>query len=331
MNSAERAENRRVGSLRAQRALKSAGIDTESPVDVFGAIEEQRVWLIFQMLDTLYGAYRRQENPGIVLHAGHPFRLQRFTAAHELGHHLLGHDVSVDSRDEVEGQGGSLPAQEIQAQAFAATFLMPVQLVNRALSQRSLSRRPGIISPAEAYLLSLELGASYMATITQLRALDRITFANARALSKSRPIDIKTELAAGERPAISRADVWFLRSSDNGRHLRVLPGDEIHAYLSELPTTGYRWDPVDSTGAVEVVGNTTVAQDDGQGSTIGAARDRHLWWRALNPSSGSVIAELSRSFDPESVVDRFAVELEVASPRTGSAPSGVSRRQLQLA
>ena len=83
MNRDEIAMHRRTGSLRAQRALKTAGVDFEAPIDVFDAIERERVWLIFQPLDRLYGAYRRHATPGIVVNSGHPTRLQRFTAAHE--------------------------------------------------------------------------------------------------------------------------------------------------------------------------------------------------------------------------------------------------------
>lgn len=121
VNSAELRRLRRSGSLRAQRALRSLELDVEHPIDVFGAIQREQIWLMFQPLDRLYGAYdRRSEAAGIVVHALHPVRTQRFTAAHELGHHLLGHDVSIDSREFVEWTTADLPAQEVEAQAFAA-------------------------------------------------------------------------------------------------------------------------------------------------------------------------------------------------------------------
>ena len=101
--------------------------------------------------------------------------------------------ISVDSRDEVERAFlGSLPPQEIEAQAFAATFLMPVQLINRALGHLGLPRKPGEIDPQYAYRISLEVGSSYTATITQLRALERISATNAKNLLRVQPIDIKT-------------------------------------------------------------------------------------------------------------------------------------------
>jgi len=332
VNQAQIAEHRRAGSLRAQRALRQSDVDFESPIDVFGAIEHQRVWLMFQPLDRLYGAYSRHDTPGVVVHAGHPSRLQRFTAAHELGHHLLGHDISVDSREEVESTDASLPAQEIEAQAFAATFLMPVQLVNRALGHLKLPRKPHTLDPRQTYRISLELGSSYTATVTQLRALDRITFANARDLQRARPIDIKTELALGERPANSRADVWPLTLEDSGRELWVGPHDEVHARLPETPTTGYRWRPADVGDGIEVAGDKPVRRNGGHERLYGATRERHVWWRALEPAHVAVSAELRRSFehDPAAVADRFEFSVHVVPAPTGPSEQGISRRQLQL-
>ena len=317
--------------MRAQRALTHFHIDYESPVDVFAAVEREQVWLMFQPLDRLYGAYRRQDTPGIVVHSGHPGRLQRFTAAHELGHHLLGHELSVDSREQVERAfHTSLAPQEIEAQAFAATFLMPVQLVNRALSRLNLPRRPGRIDPQYAYRISLELGSSYTATVTQLQALERITSNNARNLLRVQPIDIKTQLAHGERPANSRADVWPVDVNDNGRDLWVGLDDEVHALLPETPTTGYRWRPLRNSDAVEVAGDRPVRDTDF--TAYGSARERHVWWRALRPAQTAIAADLSRSFDegtraPE---ERFEISLHIAPRLTGESGQGVSRRQLQV-
>jgi Zn-dependent peptidase ImmA (M78 family)/predicted secreted protein len=326
----EIAQHRRIGSLRAQRALKAAEVDFEWPIDVFGSIERERVWLLFQPLDRLYGAYRRHATPGIIIHAGHPYRLQRFTAAHELGHHLLGHDISVDSQEEVERQASGLPAQEIEAQAFAATYLMPVQLVNRGLATLGLDRRPSAIRPEQAYRLSLEIGSSYSATVTQLAALERINATNAHELLKAQPIEIKTELAFGHRPANARADVWPLSKEDDGRTLQISRDDEVHVRLVESPTTGYRWRPEQPDGQLELVGDEPVRAVPPGERVYGAERVRHVWWRATGPADGAVAADLRRSFDADGAADRFEVGLRVMPSLTGDSEHGVNRRQLQL-
>lgn len=335
MTSRQAAEHRRRGSLRAQRALRGAHVDYDTPMDVFGSIEREQVWLLFQPLDRLYGAYRRYDTPGIVIHAGHPQRLQRFTAAHELGHHLLGHDISFDSRNEVEQMSSGLPAQEIEAQAFAATYLMPVQRVNRSLAQLGLKRQPGAVTPEQAYRLSLAFGSSYTATITQLRALERISAANLEALARVHPIDIKTGLALGRRPENARADVWPLSQADDGRTLWVSPDDELHVSLVESPTTGYRWRPQPDSSELHVAGDEPVTNGDepvtnGDEPVYGAKRLRHVWWRAVAPTDGAIAADLRRGFDPHGVAERFEVTVHVQPSRTGQSDHGVSRRQLQL-
>jgi Zn-dependent peptidase ImmA (M78 family)/predicted secreted protein len=331
VNQAELRQLRRNGSMRAQRALRSLDLDVEHPVDVFGAIEGEHVWLMFQPLDRLYGAYeRRVEAAGIVVHALHPVRAQRFTAAHELGHHMLGHEVSIDPRDFVESTDAELPAQEVEAQAFAATFLMPVQLVNRALSRVGLQRSPNTIDPEQAYRLSLELGSSYTATVTQLRALDRITYANARELLRAHPIDIKTTLARGERPLNARADVWPLTLADSGRELWIGTGDEVHAVLPESPTTGFRWQAEDG-GGVELAGNRALRVET-DGRRYGGTRERHVWWRAQEAADVAVGCELRRSFEGPAAepAGRFEVALHVLPAPTGAANHGLIERQRQL-
>ena len=331
MNKVQIEARRRSGSLCAQRALAHFGVDYEAPVDVFAAIERERVWLMFQPLDKLYGAYQRGDTPGIVLHAGHPVRLQRFTAAHELGHHLLGHDISVDSHKEVERESfGSLPPQEIEAQAFAGTFLMPVQLINRALGHLGLPRKPGEIEPQHAYRISLELGSSYAATVTQLRALERISATNASNLLRVQPIDIKTQLALGERPANTRADVWPVSIHDNGRELWVGVDDEIHALLPETPTTGYRWRPLPDSDAVQIAGDQPIR--DGDDTNYGTKRERHVWWRTQRPAETGIAANLLRSFDEQASTpeESFEITLHIVPQLTGESGQGVSRRQLQL-
>ena len=49
---------------------------------------------------------------------------QRFTIAHELGHHVMGHDSC-----------GSVDLQERQANVFAAELLIPLPLLRHALTK----------------------------------------------------------------------------------------------------------------------------------------------------------------------------------------------------
>src|SRR5215471_2730018 len=65
-------------------------------VDVFGAIGKLGATLMFQKLDKLLGAYLPAEESGILITTQRPLPIQRFTAAHELGHLFMRHRPSLD-------------------------------------------------------------------------------------------------------------------------------------------------------------------------------------------------------------------------------------------
>jgi predicted secreted protein len=101
--------------------------------------------------------------------------------------------------------------------------------------------------------------------------------------------------------------------------------------LPETPTTGYRWRPEPTDTAITLAGAQPVQTDPELGERVyGGQRSRHLWWRALEPSSATVAAELRRSFGAEETVDRFEINLRVQPARTGQADHGLSRRQLAI-
>lgn len=327
----ERRAARLRGSAEATRQWMRLGLDAERPVGVFRVIEDQQVWLLFEPLQHLYGFFQRQDGAaGIVLHNGHPLSLQRFTAAHEYGHFALGHEFSQDSPRELFG-GSDLPLKELEAQAFAAEFLMPLQLVNRALDRLSLLREPQALTPTDAYQLSLEMGSSYRATITQLYQLNKIPNTLVAELRRWEPIEIKVQLGRGHRPANSRADVWDVDERRRERRIQLRLDDELHVRLPEIPTSGYRWqvDVVGAGACVELLVDELepdLQPQDRQGS----GRRRHLWWRAVAPGSGTLDLRLVRPWQgPEAEpVDGLRLPLSVQVPRTGlELPTGISLPQ----
>jgi IrrE N-terminal-like domain len=84
-------------------------------VDVFSVIEAEGIRLMFQPLRDLFGFYRRLSGvAGIVIDANHPPSLQRYTAAHEYGHHVLGHGFSLDEVRNIDGARGVDAAREFE-------------------------------------------------------------------------------------------------------------------------------------------------------------------------------------------------------------------------
>lgn len=295
-------------------------------VAVFDAIEDARIWLFLQPMRTLYGAYERHgDAAGIIINSLHPLSLQRFTAAHEYGHHVLGHEASVDDEERIF-RGGQQSMQEVAAQAFAGEFLMPIQLVNYTLRSMGLSGRYPATTPTQIYQLGLELGVSYSAVITQLVGQRKLPTQAGRRLRQVPPRDIKAGLV-GERPADPWADVWLLGEAQEGRHIVPRLRDEIHVRLPETPSTGYVWDLVDfPDGVAEVVADRFETIEGNE--QIGAAGVRHVWLRVLASGSGRLRLELRRPWQPATTpVRTFQATLQALAPLTGDVTEGVTSNQ----
>jgi hypothetical protein len=65
-------------------------------VDVFSAIQTVNLPLLLRPLQGLLGAYLSDPTPGVLVTTQRPMSIQRFTAAHELGHFSLRHQLSLD-------------------------------------------------------------------------------------------------------------------------------------------------------------------------------------------------------------------------------------------
>lgn len=320
----------RKGMLAAQRQLKKIGASYEEPIDVFGAIERCPLWLLFEPLDNLYGIYIREgEAAGVNVHSGHPVALQRFTAAHELGHHVLGHALSIDSADNIMGKSRSL--QEHEAQSFAAHFLMPLQLINRLLRRIGLNRTAEGLTPVQAYQLSTMAGTSYRAMVGQLMTLGKITRAQAAEWRKLRPVNLKAELGAGVAPQNPRAQLWRITEEQAGSTVYLHGEDEVHVALRENPSTGLTWTARIQDGPVELLDSWMGSPTTEEASqVVGNAGPRHLRLRAGQPGKALVTVGLARPQAPDRIYETFSVEIVVQRWRPGETGIGLAERQ-QLA
>ena len=326
--------SRRDGARAAQREHLRLGTPMDRRVEIFEVIEWAGIWLMFQPLRELFGAsQRRGDAAGIIINSNHPLSLQRSTAAHEYGHYVLGHDLSLDREQHIEGWVGTLKAEELSAQAFASEFLMPLQLVNYVLRQLGFSIRPRQLSAEDVYRLSLELGASYAASVNQLVALKKLSPIAARGLRKQRPIVIKEGLA-GERPRNARADVWLLDESLSGREFAVRVDDEIHIRLLETPSSGYRWElessPPDGSG-LEVIQDSFEPGEQTDSGTYGLPGRHHVLLRVTEPGEHVVRLIKRRPWrTPEAVSGTFEARLRTARMPTGEMDRGLSEDQKPL-
>jgi Zn-dependent peptidase ImmA (M78 family) len=112
---------------RAREAREELGVAPEDPLpDVLRCVEAAGVGVaILDLGEGLAGAYLRPNGTPIAFVNGRdsPQR-QRFTLAHEFGHHRLGHGRVVDEPRALGDFTGD--PDEVQANYFAAAFLVPL-------------------------------------------------------------------------------------------------------------------------------------------------------------------------------------------------------------
>lgn len=229
--------------MRATRLHQRMGTPMDRPVDVFALTQRLGVWLAAQPMDNTYGFYLHDnEASGIVVNSRHPEVLQRYTCAHELGHHLLGHGSHTDDQATVEA-GAEVAVREHQAQAFAAALLMPGPLVNRTLRGLGAAAGP---TAADIYLASRDLAVSYTAMVWGLAELNKLDRRTAASLAQTGVRRVKDALRGGPAVADARADLWMLDLSPEPgaeitRSLSCRVGDEIYIRVPEDLGTGYTW------------------------------------------------------------------------------------------
>lgn len=127
----------------ARSLIKAAGLESP-PVDVelLARLTGARITVWEAMPNSVSGLLVEFEGgPVIVGNAGHPIERQRFTIAHELGHHLLRHirefHVDLSSSEEAAAAPGYDRDNEKEANQFAAELLMPTKWVKEATREES--------------------------------------------------------------------------------------------------------------------------------------------------------------------------------------------------
>jgi predicted secreted protein len=260
---------------------------------------------------------------------------------------VLGHEASVDDADHIQPGDQTISPQELEAQTFAAYFLMPPALVNRTLQGMGLPIKPQRMTHRQVYQFALELGVSYTAAVTHLANLEKITWSVAAMLRRTQPKDIKALIGEGLHPADSWADIWDLDEHDAGKTIYPRMNDELHVHLPELPSTGYVWTlvtppsvdlrpvehPIEPSVYEVDLGllRDTFETHTGEPQRIGSAGERRLVYLVLRPGRSTLRLEKRRPWQ-RSAPPAAVFELAIAAlPRpTGISEHGLSLRQQLL-
>ena len=219
----------------AATALAESHTGARTSFDVIGAIMERDIPLLFRPLDRLRGALitANDDQRGIIVSTRLGLPAQRLTAAHELGHLMLGHRMSLDETIGFAGRNAptSRPTQEAAADTFASELLAPKRLLLApkrlllASARRHGWTKDALHRPENIYQLSLRLGIPYQAACWTLVTCDVLTRPEAARLQAATVAHLKRALAPAPLIANSRADVWTLTAADTGTFVEADPDD----------------------------------------------------------------------------------------------------------
>jgi Zn-dependent peptidase ImmA (M78 family) len=162
---------------------------------------------------------------GIIVTTRRGLHIQRFTAAHELGHVILEHRGSIDR--EILERGPLAPSdgrdlQEVAADAFAAEFLLPRWLFRHHIQSQGWTVSGHLRNPDIVYQLSLRMGVSYEATCWSLLGHHILPKGEVDELRKIPVARLKSRLSGEFKPGNSWADVWRLNATRSLRTARAL-------------------------------------------------------------------------------------------------------------
>jgi len=167
--------------MAADGARARCGQSERIPVDPFAALAAFGVQVL-RMPSGVEGVYVREKRASFALVNSHTALVrQRFTAAHEIGHHVI-HRPDSPPRfiDVVIGGEGQTDPIEDEADAFAAAFLMPEDAVRR-LAEAWGSGLDAINAAVATFVVSKEAAARRMVD------LDLATKADAAVAMKDKP------------------------------------------------------------------------------------------------------------------------------------------------
>ncbi len=214
------------------------------PIDVFAVLDALALPVEFAKLDGLLGACVKL-SPGVVgimVTTERDLHMQRFTAAHELGHFVLEHDGSYDREVRFPGHTKNRDLKEVEADAFAAEFLMPKWLYKAVTKRHGWWAQDRLAIPDNIYQLSLRMAVSYEATCWGLAAHNLAPAHAVKELVDVEPKECKQRALRGARLEDPWADVWIITATDNETAIEAGPTDLVVLDVDEAGGSGYLWD-----------------------------------------------------------------------------------------
>lgn len=178
------------------RWTTDAKIDLSPPVPIFAILSKHGVEVRFTALQELAGALvlgDAEHADGILINSDQPYARQRFSAAHELGHLVLGHHPRSSSSVFVSHLGRRFEAVEVHADQFASELLTPFDALVSALAAQTKTYGDEPL-PHQVYRLANTFMVSFQAMTTRLAKLGSLDPAEVKELEAVKPASLATKL-----------------------------------------------------------------------------------------------------------------------------------------
>ncbi len=299
----------------------------EGRIDVFGILVEKDIPVMFRPLRNLLGAYIDEPGQGVMVTTQRQLPVQRFTAAHELGHAALGHEASLDEEEVLTralfDRGAQFDSREIQANAFATALLTPQWLIVQHMERQGWSRED-LTDPVVVYQLSLRMGTSFSATcyaLVDCKGIDQKTCDMLLEMNKKKTA-MKQALAHPYVPANWYGDVWVVTERDNGMVLEGSHSDLVVVKVQEHASSGYVW----QFGELESAG--LAIRNDGRASQPGEHIGGILFRTVISEANGRTSGHVSlREVRPWQVKGKPLNSMEIDMDLSGPVTAGLFRVQ----
>lgn len=322
----------KAARLHEQLGSQTAMVAQLGSIDVFETISQLDIALLLRPLNGLLGAYLREPSPGILITTQRQLSIQRFTAAHELGHFYLEHKPSLDDdnvlrRSPFQNQG--LPdLQELEANTFAAAFLMPRWLVMQHCRQHKWTAAD-LIDPDNVYQLALRLGTSYKATCYTLQRYNVIDPAATKALLAAEVKARKQSLLGDFIPDNYFGDTWLLTEADQGTSISGSRHDLFVIRLKEHSSGGYVWnfDQLVESGFLIVQDTRESLDNDGVGNPVFRNITAHL----EDSSFGRIHLAEQRPWRPQEPLSNLTFDFDLSGPELEGLSRADKKRALLAA
>ena len=323
----------KAGRLHKKYDSESRAKAGEGRIDVFGMLVDRDIPVMFRPLRNLLGAYLDDPSQGVIVTTQRQLPVQRFTAAHELGHAALGHKTSLDKEEVLMRalfERDSFDLREIQANAFATELLTPQWLIVEHMNRQGW-KRDMLTDPVIVYQLALRMGSSYAATcyaLNECKGIDRLT---REKLLKMKPKAIKQGLAKPYKPESWYGDVWLVTERDNGMVLEGSRSDLVVIRMPEHANSGYVWN------FEELVNAGLAIREDGRVSEgsqlIGGVVFRNVIAEAQGGANGHVRLREARPWQPAGEpLNSMELEVDLSGPmQAGWHPTQRDEALLEVA